>query len=101
LVTNAEMGEAVAEALSDGQAVILRANGMLAVGQSIPHACVQALFLEETAKVQLLCQAAGMKPQFYSAEEAVRRQGNDCVLEPLRAWEYYRAVAEQRIVKSG
>ena len=34
--------------------MILQGNGMLAVGQSVPHACVQALFLEETAELQLL-----------------------------------------------
>lgn len=97
LVTTAEIGDAVVEALADGQAAILRANGMLAVGQSVPHACVQALFLEETAEVQLLAQAAGMKPRFYSAQEAARRHGDDPGLEPLRAWEYYRAVAEAKI----
>jgi ribulose-5-phosphate 4-epimerase/fuculose-1-phosphate aldolase len=100
LVTNAEMGKTVAEALADGEAVILRANGMLAVGQSVPHACVQALFLEETAEVQLLAQAAGLKPRFYSADEAARRHGDDRVLEPLRAWEYYRAVAEGKILEA-
>jgi ribulose-5-phosphate 4-epimerase/fuculose-1-phosphate aldolase len=97
LVTNAQMGEAVAEALAAGDAIILRSNGMLAVGQSIAHACVQALFLEETAEVELLARAAGLKPQFYSAEEAARRYGDDRILEPLRAWEYYRALAEEEI----
>jgi ribulose-5-phosphate 4-epimerase/fuculose-1-phosphate aldolase len=97
LVTNAQMGEAVAEALAAGDAIILRANGMLAVGQSVAHASVQALFLEETAEVQLLAQAAGLKLRPYSAEEAARRHGDDRVLEPLRAWEYYRAVAEGSI----
>lgn len=97
LVTNNEMGEAVAKALAEGEVVILRANGMLAVGQSVPHACVQALFLEETAEVQLLAQAAGMKPRFYAARGAARRAGDDRVLEPLRAWEYYQAVAAGKI----
>ena len=97
LVANAEMGEAVAEALAAGAALMLRSNGMVAVGQSIAHACVQALFLEETAQVELLAQAAGMKPQFYSAQTAARRHGDDRLLEPLRAWEYYRAVAEGKI----
>jgi ribulose-5-phosphate 4-epimerase/fuculose-1-phosphate aldolase len=94
LVTSAEMGEAVAEALGDGAAVILRANGMVTIGQTVAHACVQALFLEETAEVELLAQSAGMRPRFYSPEEAARRHGDDRMLEPLRAWEYYRAVSE-------
>ncbi len=87
----------VANTLGSGQAVILQSNGMLAVGQSVPHACVQALFLEETAQVQLLAQAARLKPKFYSPEDAARRHGNDPVHEPVRAWDYYVAVATGRL----
>jgi ribulose-5-phosphate 4-epimerase/fuculose-1-phosphate aldolase len=94
LVSGAEMGELIADALADAQAVILRSNGMLAAGQSVPHACVQALFLEETAQVQLMTAAAGFKPGFYSPEAAARRHNDDKMHEPLRAWEYYVAIAE-------
>ena len=87
LVANAERAEGIADALAQAQAVIFQSNGMLAVGQSVPHACVQALFLEETAQVQLLAQAAGLTPRFYSPEDAARRHGDDRVHEPLRAWD--------------
>jgi ribulose-5-phosphate 4-epimerase/fuculose-1-phosphate aldolase len=97
LVVNAEMAEGVADALGDAEAVILQSSGMLAVGQSVPHACVQALFLEETAEVQLLAQAAGLAPRYYSPEAAARRHGDDRVHEPVRAWEYYVAAAEGRL----
>ncbi len=97
LVASAERAEGIADALADSQAVIFQSNGMLAVGQSIPHACVQALFLEETAEVQLKAQAAGLAPRFYSPEDAARRHGDDRVHEPLRAWEYYVAVAEGKL----
>jgi ribulose-5-phosphate 4-epimerase/fuculose-1-phosphate aldolase len=98
LVANAEMGDAVADALGDdSEAVILQSNGMLAVGQSVPHACVQALFLEETAELQVKALAAGFTPQYYSPEGAARRHGDDRVHEPIRAWEYYRAAAEGKL----
>lgn len=97
LVSSAERAEGIVEALGEAGAVILRANGMLAVGQSVAHACVQALFLEETAQIQLLAAGAGFTPRFYSWEEAARRHGDDRVHEPLRAWDYYVAVAEGRI----
>jgi ribulose-5-phosphate 4-epimerase/fuculose-1-phosphate aldolase len=97
LVADATMGEGVADALGDAEAVILQSNGMLAVGQSVPHACVQALFLEETAQLQLLAQAAGFAPRFYSPEGAARRHGDDRVHEPIRAWEYYVGVAQGSI----
>jgi ribulose-5-phosphate 4-epimerase/fuculose-1-phosphate aldolase len=87
------MAEGVADALGDREAVILQSNGMLAVGQTVPHACVQALFLEETAELQLRAQAAGITPRYYTPEGAARRHGDDRVHEPVRAWEYYVAAA--------
>jgi L-fuculose-phosphate aldolase len=100
LVVGTEMADGVAQALGDAGAVILQSNGMLAVGQSVPHACVQALFLEETAELQLLAQGAGFKPKFYSPEGAARRHGDDRVHEPIRAWEYYVAVASGKLACS-
>jgi len=98
LVANPEMGDGVADALGDdAEAVILQSNGMLSVGQSVPQACVQALFLEETAELQVLAEAAGFKPRYYSPEGAARRHGDDRVHEPIRAWEYYVAAAEGRL----
>lgn len=97
LVANADMGSGVAKVLGDGVAVILQSNGMLAVGQSVPHASVLALFMEETAQLQLMSQGAGMKPKFYSPEGAARRHGDDREHEPIRAWDYYVGVVNGRI----
>jgi ribulose-5-phosphate 4-epimerase/fuculose-1-phosphate aldolase len=99
LITDGELADGVAAALGGGEAVILQGNGMLAVGQSVPHACVQALFLEETAELQLKAQAAGLTPQVYSAQGAARRHGDDRVHEPVRAWEYYVAGADGRLAR--
>jgi HCOMODA/2-hydroxy-3-carboxy-muconic semialdehyde decarboxylase len=93
LAANHAMGEGVADVLGDGAAVILQGNGMLAVGHSVPHACVQALFMEETAELQLKAHAAGFTPRFYTPEGAARRHGDDRVHEPIRAWEYYLGAA--------
>jgi HCOMODA/2-hydroxy-3-carboxy-muconic semialdehyde decarboxylase len=97
LITDGELAEGVAKALGGGEAVILQGNGMLAVGRSVRHACVQALFLEETAELQLKALGAGLTPQFYTAQGAARRHGDDRVHEPIRAWEYYVAAAEGRL----
>jgi ribulose-5-phosphate 4-epimerase/fuculose-1-phosphate aldolase len=101
LVANDEMGDGVADALGDSEAVILQSNGMIAVGRSVPHACVQALFLEETTTAQLMAQAAGLAPRSYSKEGAARRHGDDRVHEPIRAWEYYVGVVEGTIRPGG
>ena len=88
------MGDAVAQTLGPSAAIILQSNGMLAVGQSVPHACVLAIFMEETATIQLLAQSGGLTPRFYSPEDAARRHGEDRAPEPVRAWDYYVAMAE-------
>jgi len=97
LVVDAERARGIVATLGEAGALILRANGMLAVGQSVAHACVHALFLEETAQLQLLAASAGFTPRYFSPEETARRHGDDRVHEPLRAWEYYVAVAEGKI----
>jgi ribulose-5-phosphate 4-epimerase/fuculose-1-phosphate aldolase len=76
---------------------MLHANGMLAAGQSVAHACVLALFLEETAEIQLLAHSAGFAPRFFTPDVAERRNGDDRVHEPLRAWEYYLAAATGKL----
>ncbi|MGH6769202.1 MAG: class II aldolase/adducin family protein, partial [Xanthobacteraceae bacterium] len=85
-VASMAMADGVTDALGQGEAVILQSNGMLAVGQSMPHACVQALFLEETAELQPLALGAGLTQKFYIPEGAARRHGDDRVHEPVRAW---------------
>jgi ribulose-5-phosphate 4-epimerase/fuculose-1-phosphate aldolase len=101
LATDRDMGEGVADALGAGSAVILQGNGMLAVGQSVAHACVQALFLEETAELQLMALGAGFTPRYYTPEGALRRHENDAVHEPIRAWEYYVGAAEGKFTRAG
>jgi ribulose-5-phosphate 4-epimerase/fuculose-1-phosphate aldolase len=98
LVSSTALAVQVADALgTDAEAVMLHSNGMLSVGQSVPHACVQALFMEETAELQLAAEAARLGPRHYTPEGAARRHGDDRVHEPIRAWEYYVGVMEGRI----
>jgi len=93
LITTAELGRAVAEVLGTGDAVLLRGNGQVVVGSSVGEACVKALFLEETAEILARASALG-EPLCLTAEEVERRRQMDRVHEPIRAWEYYRALAE-------
>lgn len=51
LVTNRSRGAAVARTLGDGDAVLLRANGALAVGADLSEAATRLYFLEERARV--------------------------------------------------
>jgi ribulose-5-phosphate 4-epimerase/fuculose-1-phosphate aldolase len=97
LIADPDSGERVADALGNSAALILYANGMLSVGRTVAHASVLALFLEETAEIQLLARSAGMTPRVFTAAVAERRNGNDRVHEPLRAWEYYVAATAGKL----
>ncbi len=52
LVTTRERGEAMAKALGSRASLMLRGNGCVVVGRSIPEAVVRAVFLEESARLQ-------------------------------------------------
>jgi ribulose-5-phosphate 4-epimerase/fuculose-1-phosphate aldolase len=93
LVTSWEVANSLADALGTAEGIILQANGMLVTGQTVADACVKGIFLEEMAQVQLLARAAGLELRAYSPETAARRNGDDKVHEPIRAWEYYVAAA--------
>ena len=67
----------------------------------LPTAIAAGITTEETAELQLRAQAAGLTPDVYSPEGAARRHGDDRVHEPIRAWEYYVAVAEGRLTIAG
>ena len=52
LVTTPERGEALVASLGAREAIMLRGNGSVVVGSSVPEAVVRAVFLEESARLQ-------------------------------------------------
>lgn len=91
LITNPELGRAVAEVLGSGEAVLLRGNGQLVAGRSVAEACVKAVFLEQSARLHLAARSAG-RPVVWTPEEVARRTGPDVPYDHFgRAWAYYRA----------
>src|SRR5207245_8653877 len=51
LISNRKLGEAVVETLGNKPAVLLRGNGQVTVGKSIPEAVMMAIYLEEAAEI--------------------------------------------------
>src|SRR5262245_42196482 len=51
LVTTRTLGEEVVKVLRDGPAALLRGNGQVTVGRTIPEAVMMAIYLEEAAEV--------------------------------------------------
>jgi len=91
-VESPERAGEIAQLLGTAKAVILRGHGAVVVGQSIREACILALYLEESARLQVAAQKLGT-PKFFSRQEAERiakRTFKPASTE--RAWEHYKAV---------
>src|SRR5258708_404989 len=51
LISTAKLGDEVAQALADKPAILLRGNGQVTVGRTIPEAVMMAIYLEEAAAI--------------------------------------------------
>lgn len=100
LCTTAEQGRDVAAGMGSG-GVILRGNGLVTVGSTLPEAMVRAFWAQEAAHFYLWAASAG-EPRAYTAEQvearddpsyrhADRTGGWHRPHSPFqRAWEYYQ-----------
>jgi L-fuculose-phosphate aldolase len=69
LIRSQTMGAAVARALGDGRAVLLKNHGVVVTGATIAEAVIGTIMLENGAQVQLLVDAAGdPAPEFPRAD---------------------------------
>jgi HCOMODA/2-hydroxy-3-carboxy-muconic semialdehyde decarboxylase len=73
LARNDEAARAVAAALGNARAIVLRGNGALTVGRSIEEATVLAWFLEDAARVELDVLAVSDDGWVYDAAEVADR----------------------------
>jgi ribulose-5-phosphate 4-epimerase/fuculose-1-phosphate aldolase len=98
LVGARDLGDTVAAFLGDDAAVLLRANGTLIGAPTLVEAVMRAIWLEESAAIQLAALSAGQEPQYFTAEDARRAAAMDMPHEPIRAWEFYEALASGDVV---
>jgi L-fuculose-phosphate aldolase len=94
LITTQKLGEEVARALGVGPAVLLRGNGQVTVGRTIPEAVMMAIYLEEAAQILHGAIQIGT-PIPLTLDEAGKRQME--ALPPVdleRAWNYFKNRAE-------
>ena len=83
----------IARLLGPAKAVLLRGHGAVVVGQNVREACILALYLEESARLQVEATKLAA-PQFISQEEAeriARRTFKPSSNE--RAWEHFKNAA--------
>ncbi|HEY2990275.1 MAG TPA: class II aldolase/adducin family protein [Candidatus Binatia bacterium] len=91
LISTRELGAEVAQALGKNPAILLRGNGQVAVGRSIPEAVMMAIYLEEAADMLYGALQIG-EPVFLGSEES--GLGKEETLPPVdleRAWNYYKS----------
>jgi ribulose-5-phosphate 4-epimerase/fuculose-1-phosphate aldolase len=90
LISSEKLGEGVVQTLGEGPAVLLRGNGQVTVGRTIPEAVMMAIYLEEAAEVLFGALQIG-RPIPLSAGESTERQVE--ALPPVdmeRAWNYFK-----------
>lgn len=88
LIVNEELAREFVATLGNAEAILVRGNGNLIVGHSVPEATVKAIFLEEACELQYLALCVGEPAYYTPAELAVRSEpGYDHF---GRAWDYYR-----------
>jgi L-fuculose-phosphate aldolase len=71
LIMNIQLGQAVAHALGNSKAVLMRNHGVLVVGSDIPWLTYTALTLERAIMIQMLAQSLGT-PNPFPEETAAR-----------------------------
>ncbi|KAF1685100.1 class II aldolase [Pseudoxanthomonas broegbernensis] len=82
----------LAEQLGQARAIVMRGNGAVTAGESLQAAVVLAWYLEDAARVELDCLAAGphtLPTCFTDEQSAVRATWNGRLLE--RMWDYLTA----------
>lgn len=89
LIATEALGEELAATLGNAEAVLLRGNGTLVTGAALREACVKAIWLEESARLQIQASAVG-PPVVMAPTEVAER-----VVVPYdhygRAWDFYKA----------
>lgn len=90
LISTQELGDDVSRALGDEPAILLRGNGQVTVGRTIPEAVMMAIYLEEAAEILYGALQIG-RPVPLSTSESKQRQIE--ALPPVdmeRAWNFFK-----------
>jgi len=95
LISTEKLGNDVSATLGDRPAVLLRGNGQVTVGRTIPEAVMMAIYLEEAAEVLYGALQIGT-PIPLSIDESKQRQVE--ALPPVdmeRAWNFFKNKVER------
>ncbi|HEX2063872.1 MAG TPA: class II aldolase/adducin family protein [Acidimicrobiales bacterium] len=87
LVLDTEEGKAIAHALGDHKAVVLRNHGLLTVGGTVDEAVWWFVTMERSCQVQLLAEAAGTP---VAIDDGTAQATHDVVGSPANGWRSFQ-----------
>ena len=96
LISTRDLGNEVARALGDRPALLLRGNGQVTVGRSIPEAVMMAIYLEEAADILHGALQIGKPFPLTARESAQRRVEALPAVDLERAWNFFKHRVEER-----
>jgi HCOMODA/2-hydroxy-3-carboxy-muconic semialdehyde decarboxylase len=90
LVRNAALGRALAQALGNRSAVLMRGHGAAIAGPSLPHVVGRSIYLEVGARLQAQAIALGGPINYLDPEEGRRIEARR---DYIRSWELWKREA--------
>ena len=91
LILTAKLGAEVAQVLDDKPAVLLRGNGQVTIGKTIPEAVMMAIYLEEAAQILFGALQIGT-PIPLTLDESKQRQAEALTPADMeRAWNFFKS----------
>jgi len=96
LIRNAARGRALAQALGNHPAVLLRGHGAVVVAAAVPRVVARSIYLQINATLQLQAMAMSSEVNYLNSEETLRVE-KDVWDENgfLKAWELWKKKAQQ------
>jgi HCOMODA/2-hydroxy-3-carboxy-muconic semialdehyde decarboxylase len=95
LISTAELGAEMTQELGDNPAILLRGNGQVTVGRSIPEAVMMAIYLEEAAVMLQGALQIGTPIPLSASESNQRRIEALPPVDLERAWNFFKSRAEK------
>lgn len=93
LISTEVLGDEVARALGDRPAILLRGNGQVTVGRTIPEAVMMAIYLEEAAEILHGALQIGTPIPLTPKESSERRVEALPPVDMERAWNFFKRQA--------
>ena len=95
LISTAELGAQMTQELGDDPAILLRGNGQVTVGRTIPEAVLMAIYLEEAAVMLYGALQIGTPIPLSASESKQRRIEALPPLDLERAWNFFKKRADR------